>query len=692
MRRTLGGEAVLAALAAGALYARTLAPGVGAGDSGELLLAAETWGVPHPPGYPLWTLLARAAAALPLGTLAWRVNALSALLAAIAVGLLYHLARRLGAGRAGAAAASSLFALSLPLWRVAVEAEVYTLAVVAFLVLALAAWNARAARSAGGRADALYFLAAGLSFLTHQTLAAPAILLGAWVVARRFTWARVARAAGWTLLGLSPSLVVAWRAVDRSAFLWKERAPLQALAEVFTREAYGGLMQNPWRLDLVVEAWIGMARSVAAGVGPAAFLLALFALAAAVSRPLRNVAGRTRASRLLRLLAPLAVAAGSIPFALAALLVFTPDAEHFAQVEPFLLPVVAVLALAAGVGAGVVVRAARAARTTRAAHRGRPAASLATAASARGVLAVAGVAAAILLTGAAHFGSADRSGFTLPERYGRDLLASTPPGATLVVDGDNETFLAAYLTRREGLRPDLSLVHRRGCVFGDANGLASRPRAEWARAARDADLRRIAESDRVVAFASAPTDLMLAGVRFASAGLVSLACPPGSAMPAAWSPPAAWPRSTALLSGKPRHYDFVTRKLAISYSDAAARELLIRGDFETALSWFEDAAAVGFDMPEAQWNLSVAAAAAGRPERALDALLSARTLAPRSAESASRLALFLSAAGQHADAARWFERAYRDAPSAELAEDVSRAWGLAGDDARARAWSVRRLG
>jgi hypothetical protein len=42
-----------------ALYLVTLAPTVVGGDSGELTAAAVTGGVPHPPGYPVFALLAR---------------------------------------------------------------------------------------------------------------------------------------------------------------------------------------------------------------------------------------------------------------------------------------------------------------------------------------------------------------------------------------------------------------------------------------------------------------------------------------------------------------------------------------------------------------------------------------------------------------------------------------------------------
>ncbi|MCL5269577.1 MAG: DUF2723 domain-containing protein, partial [bacterium] len=40
------------------LYVRTMAPTVTLEDSGEFIAAAYCLGVAHPPGYPLWCLLA----------------------------------------------------------------------------------------------------------------------------------------------------------------------------------------------------------------------------------------------------------------------------------------------------------------------------------------------------------------------------------------------------------------------------------------------------------------------------------------------------------------------------------------------------------------------------------------------------------------------------------------------------------
>jgi len=82
----------MAFVAAFAVYLWTLCPTVWVGDSGELTAAAWTLGTPHPTGYPLWLLLAKAfATVFPFGSVAWRMNFFSALCAAGAVFLILEL-------------------------------------------------------------------------------------------------------------------------------------------------------------------------------------------------------------------------------------------------------------------------------------------------------------------------------------------------------------------------------------------------------------------------------------------------------------------------------------------------------------------------------------------------------------------------------------------------------------------------
>jgi len=57
---------------------------------GELITAAHELGVAHPPGYPLFTLVAKLAIMLfPFGSVAYRVNLLCGLFGAVAASLLF---------------------------------------------------------------------------------------------------------------------------------------------------------------------------------------------------------------------------------------------------------------------------------------------------------------------------------------------------------------------------------------------------------------------------------------------------------------------------------------------------------------------------------------------------------------------------------------------------------------------------
>ena len=70
------------------LYSWTLAPTVTLTDSGELIVVARGLGIAHPPGVPLWVILAHLASLVPFGNIAVRINFSSALFAALACAML----------------------------------------------------------------------------------------------------------------------------------------------------------------------------------------------------------------------------------------------------------------------------------------------------------------------------------------------------------------------------------------------------------------------------------------------------------------------------------------------------------------------------------------------------------------------------------------------------------------------------
>ena len=77
---------IVAGIISFAVYAWSAAPNVTLLDSGEFIVAAQHFGVPHPTGYPLWTFLSWLFLLLPLGNAAWEVAIFSGLCAAGAVG------------------------------------------------------------------------------------------------------------------------------------------------------------------------------------------------------------------------------------------------------------------------------------------------------------------------------------------------------------------------------------------------------------------------------------------------------------------------------------------------------------------------------------------------------------------------------------------------------------------------------
>src|SRR5664279_5908460 len=71
--------AALTSLAVFALYCATLAPSTAMWDTSEYISAAYVLGIPHPPGNPLFVLIGRLFAILPLGSLhvATKINTVS---------------------------------------------------------------------------------------------------------------------------------------------------------------------------------------------------------------------------------------------------------------------------------------------------------------------------------------------------------------------------------------------------------------------------------------------------------------------------------------------------------------------------------------------------------------------------------------------------------------------------------------
>jgi Protein of unknown function (DUF2723) len=442
MPRTAHGAAWIAALAALWVYAVTLSPTVTwrnhGEDSGDLLVASATLGIPHPTGYPLYVVLGRVASLVPLGSVAFRVNLVSALAGAASV---YFLARWIlelaprAAGPAGAIfgalAGSLLYAFSRGAWSQSVLAEVYTLNA-AFLGATLWAL-ARADRTGSNRwlYVSAYFLGLGLTNHLLILAAAPALLLS---VARRVA-SRQIGPTGLVLLlllvfwGLSLDLYLPIRASRGPEFSWGVPNTPERLWWVLSGAQYA---RNFFDRSLPE-----MARHLVPGRWPADFGPGLFLLAAGLA----SLAfwARTRHAREEERgwIQPLLPAFAALLASVALL-----SAYSIADDVGYWMPMAYVAAGLAGAGLSALWGV-----TSPRVLRG----------------ALAAVAAAIVLTGAwRSWREVDVSADLVPYLYARRSLEAVEPNALIVSEYDGRTFALWFYKATEfrASHPDLVVAYK----------------------------------------------------------------------------------------------------------------------------------------------------------------------------------------------------------------------------------------
>jgi hypothetical protein len=446
MLRTARGAAWAAALAALWVYAMTLSPTVTwrnmGEDSGDLLAASVTLGIPHPTGYPLYVLLGRVASLVPLGNTAFRINLVSALAGAAGVLFLARLVLETagpGAGALlGALGAGLLYAFSRGAWSQSVLAEVYTLNVALLGAILWALVRAERTSSLKPLLLAAYLFGVGLSNHLLILAALPAIAV---VLIRRATTRSIGPAVLVLLLflalwGASLDAYLPIRAGQGPEFSWGVPSTPQRLWWVLSGAQYRGnffhrsfgqavahVIPGRWGLDF---GW-GLV-FLAIGLGSAAVV------AVASRRGHRREPAETPVADSSHVLLPLAAALAG---ALALLSVYSIEDD-----VGYWMPVGYLACALAGAGAAWLWDRAR-----------RPLVRVAIAASA-----VVGVALALSV----HYREVDVSGDLTPYLFAHRNLEAVEPNALIVSQYDGRTFSLWFYqaTDFKASRPDLVVAYK----------------------------------------------------------------------------------------------------------------------------------------------------------------------------------------------------------------------------------------
>lgn len=402
------------------VYGLTLHPGlIASGDSPELQYIGRVLGTAHNPGYPLYVLVSHVFGWIPVGTLAYRMNLLSAVFGSAAATLLFYVARRLGCGVAAAALVSLGAAWGRVVWAQSVIAEVYSLGV---LLLVSTLWSFLRWQDSD---DVRWLYGLGVVYglaVSHQPTA---LFLLPGLAAYVWLGGRIPRVKHILCWGLVVGLVVAGtylfvlvRTLQGSEYVESQaRTPIE-LFRTWSASNYENKVFN-LRLASLQRRILRIGGVVVQELG----LVAIAFVAVGIARLARSD------RRALALLAWGALASWAF-----GVVYVVPD------VEVFVIPAFVLLWLLAGVGVGALEGCGAAGRVG------------------IGALALAVPSAQL----ACNFSANDRHLETADARFFDALMAQLPPSTAVVPLAWPIEYALTYKIAGEGVRPDIRVLRTLG--------------------------------------------------------------------------------------------------------------------------------------------------------------------------------------------------------------------------------------
>lgn len=421
------------------------AQGIYTGDSGDLVTAAATLGVAHPPGYPLYTFLGWILSHVPVFTPSWRVSLLSSVPSAFALVALYIIVFRLTKDTFAAVFSVLTLMGNYVFFLYSVTPEVFALynLFVVLLILTLIQWK----ETRNSRFVAVASFLFGLA-LTHQHVIlflVPALAFFLWdiqalpqhkrriVLIRSFVWGAV---------GLIPYVYAPIAASFDSIINWDRPVTLAGFWRLVTRADYGTFIsgsafgQTLLQRLLSVRAYGDFVRL---DVGVIGIILAIMGIYFLWQK-------KTSVAQMLLIalffLGPVFFFYASFPLV---------SRFTLATYERFLLPSYSIIAILVGIGVHeAILRAAAAFQKLVS----REVAGIGKALFGACLLIVPLTFLAITLW--RFWGlSTDRTA----ENLGRDVLASAPPNSIIILYQDTPLFTTQYVRYGLGVRTDTIVLH-----------------------------------------------------------------------------------------------------------------------------------------------------------------------------------------------------------------------------------------
>ncbi|XP_073466522.1 protein O-mannosyl-transferase TMEM260 [Aquarana catesbeiana] len=426
------------------VYIKTIHPSVPGGDSGELITAAYELGVAHPPGYPLFTLLAKAATVLiPIGSIAYRVNFLCGLFGAAAASLLFSATFRLSGSYAAGILAAGLYSFSRLTWQWSIAAEVFSLNNLFVALLIALTVEFKKAKTARDRSKVSQYGAfcCGISLCNQHTIVLYIVCIVLWVffqlVSRKeLSLKHLLKLAACFAGGLLPYLyLIVSSYFNQAQWTWGDQTSIQGLLTHLLREEYGTFsLAKSETGSSMKEILMFQISHMFTEVTPLAPALAILALIFCVINRSSNMSE-----------------VGLFAIMLLGYSLFFSWRANLDIAKPLFLGVVErfwmqsniVVCVLAGLGLASLARSVSAKLTNK-----------------HWIFYTEWIFTVVLVARqiSVNYSLCDQSSNYVVDTFGRNILSSFPLNAIILLRGDLPGNSLRYLHYCEGLRPDLSLV------------------------------------------------------------------------------------------------------------------------------------------------------------------------------------------------------------------------------------------
>lgn len=225
------------------LYVYTQTQSIFGGDAGDLVTAAYTRGVAHPPGYPLYTFIGYVLSHfLPFGTVAWRVGLMSSVSLSLALTILFIYISKITKSTLSGIVGVTTLGLSYLYWLYAIVPEVFALHIL-FLVLQMFVLNIWTQSHSKWSVTAFIFLFV-LSLSHHHIIL---FMTPAYIYALRNQKKYLLQVIKTNKRAMVLSVAIAllpllWLAISmnsHSIYTWQDTLTLENMFKMLTRATYG---------------------------------------------------------------------------------------------------------------------------------------------------------------------------------------------------------------------------------------------------------------------------------------------------------------------------------------------------------------------------------------------------------------------------------------------------------------------